>query len=167
MSPRLRDSIIIKYRRAVTKAREALGDDITIYYKTGNKISCPQDTWDPVNKEILNTNSSYADGNYYLDEIKNVTIKANTSWFGVSDYFRPVRLPAGQMDVNDVYITCSLEDVLINPSDKSGDTYFHKATKIVINGTVVVPKTTPLKYGLAGEFFSCALIATLDGTQTA
>jgi hypothetical protein len=164
---RLRSSIILKYRRGIDKARDALGDDIIIYYKTGNKISSPQDIWDPVNKEILNTNSTYANGNYYLDEIKTKTIKANTSWFGVSDYFRPVRLPAGILDVNDVYITCKLSDVLIDPSDDTSDTYFHRATKIIINGTAVIPKTTPLKYGLAGEFFSCALIATLDATQTA
>jgi hypothetical protein len=162
---RLRDSVIKKYQKAVDKSREALSSEITIYYRTGNKITCQQCLWDPVLKETLDPNCTYCNGNYYLDEIKNVTIYANTSWVGLSDYFKPIITPAGELGINDVYITCKLSDVLIDPTNQAGSTYFDASTKIVINNIVTVKKTTPIKYGLAGTFYSCALIATIDSTQ--
>lgn len=155
---RLRNSIIRKYRKAVDRARDALGSEITIYYKTGNRVSSSE-PWDPVNLETVNPN--VADNNNYLDEIDTKVIYATTSWTGLSDRYIPMNIPGGEIDRNDVIISCKLSDVLLDPSTTSGDTYFHNAVRIEIGGRFVKPKTTPLKYGLAGDLYSCALVASL------
>ena len=107
----LRSSIIRKYQKAVDGARLALADDITIYYRTGNKLTVSADEWDPVNQELLNVEQA-TDGNYYMDEIVTKTIKATTSRLGLSDKYIPLNLMGGQINRNDVIISCKLEDVL-------------------------------------------------------
>lgn len=161
MSSRLRQSVIDKYRKAVDNARSALASEITVYYKTGNKI-VGNGSWDPVNQEAVDPNLD--DGNYYWDEVLSKTIMASTSRIGLSDKYMPIQLVGGQINRNDVVISCKLEDVLIDPSTTSGETIFHKATKIEINGDIAYPRTTPLKYGLGGDLYSCALVASFDST---
>lgn len=159
MGSRLRQSILLKYQKAVDSAREALASDITVYYKTGNKI-VGSGSWDPINQEAVDVN--LADGNYYWDEITTKTIKASTSRLGLTDKFMPIQLAGGQINRNDVIISCKLSDVLLDPLVVSGETIFHKATKIDINGDFCIPRTSVLKYGLGGNLYSCALVATFD-----
>ena len=157
---KLRDKVIAKYRKAVDKARDALGSTITIYYSLEKDDSTV--TWDPIYDEPLNPDDAPT-SNPRLETLQSKTVEqVSTSWVGVSNSFIPVSLTAGQLDRNDVYISCKLTDVLLDPSDTSSKTYFDYAIYIDINGTKVKPKTTPLKYGLAGDLYSCALIATKD-----
>lgn len=158
---RLRSTIQSKYKKAVDRYREALASDITIYWRTGEKISSSA-TYDPINKEVLDMNSPGVDGNYFLDEIKTTIIKANYSFIGVGDRFSPLVLPAGNIDITDVEITCKLSDVLIDKTNPAGDTYFHRATKVIINDLVFIIKTTPFAYGLSGDLYNCYVKATLD-----
>lgn len=162
---RLRSSVVKKYKKAVDKSREALAYEITVYYRTGNKIVNNDAYWDPINKEVLDPNSPNVSGNIYLDEIATKTLLANTSWTGMSDKYKEYNIPAGTIDNTDLLLTCKLSDALIDPALVSGDTIFHRATKIDVNGKIVVPKTTPFPYGLAGELYSCAVICTLDNTR--
>jgi hypothetical protein len=163
---RLRNNIIKRYRNAIDDARKALGSDATVYYKTGNKIAYTG-LWDDINKEVVDIEEA-PDGNFYLDEIKSKIIKVTTSRVGVSLRYIPYDLVGGNLDINDVFISAKLEDVLIDASDKTSKTIFHQATKIIINEganeEVLIPKTSPLKYGLAGDLYSCGLIARIDGS---
>jgi len=161
---RLRNSVIKRYRKAIDGARNALGFEIEVYYKTGIKIECGSCTFDPVNKESTNLDCEECAGNYYFDEIKTRTLIATTSRVGVAPAWAIAHLPGGSIDVNDVYISCKLSDALIDPADESGNTIFHQATKIIVNGDTVIPKTSPLKYGLAGDLYNCALLGTIDPT---
>lgn len=143
-----------------------MADDITVYYKTGNKLTILASEYDPVNKEILNLDDPDFDGNYYADEITSKTVRASTSRIGLKNQYYINYLPAGLLQVNDVLINTKLVDVLIDPSNESGDTIFHRATKIVINGENFVPLISTFKYGLAGLLYSCALGARKDTNVT-
>lgn len=156
----LRNKVIAKYQKAVDKARDALGSDITIYYS----LEKDDDTldWDPIYNEPLNPDEAPLSNPRNENLQTKLVKKVSTSWVGVSNAFIPLELTAGTLDRNDVYISCKLEDVLLDPSDTSSKTYFDYAVYIDINGIKVKPKTTPLKYGLAGDLYSCALIATKD-----
>lgn len=158
----IRAGIVKKYKKAIDNARAALANDIVVYYKTGNRINCGTCLWDPVNKESLDPNCPECNGNFYQDEVYAKTIKASTSWVGLSDKYIPLQLVGGQINRGDVYISCKLSDVLYDITNISGETIFHRATKIDINGEIVYPKTTPIKYGLAGDLYSCALVASKD-----
>jgi hypothetical protein len=164
---RIRDSIIRKYKKAVDKSRDALGSPITVYYRTGDKISPPTGVvWDPVNLESMDPNAPSLSGNLYLDEIANKTINANISWVGMSNKYQRINLAGGELDNTDVYITCKLADILIDPASTSGDTMFQRCIYVDINGKKVYPKTTTFSYGLAGELYSCAGIFSLDKARS-
>jgi hypothetical protein len=163
---RLKKSIRSKYKKAVDKSREALADPITIYYRTGNKLATTAG-YDPVNKEPLNPDApgNPTEGTRFNDEIATKIIQATTSWIGLSDKYIPLELAGGQLDVGDVFITCKLADVLLDPADTSSRTIFHDSVKIDVGGEIVKARTTPVKYGLAGEKYSCALVARKESTN--
>jgi hypothetical protein len=158
----LRDSIVRKYKKAVDNARLALANDIVIYYKTGNKITVTSAEWDPINNEMIDINS--VSDNPLRDEILTKTVKATTSRLGISDKYQPIQTAGGKIDRNEVIISCKLSDVLLDPTQVSGETLFHRAVKIDVNGDFCIPKTTPLKYGIAGDLYGCAVTATFDTT---
>lgn len=164
MPGRLGASIVRKYMKAVDKSRDALASEIIVYYKTGNKVINNNTTWDPINKEVFDPDGINVSGNYYLDEILTRKLNANTSWTGMADRYREFNLPAGSIDNTDCLLTCKLSDALLDPAIPSGETVFHRATKIDIKGKIVYPKSTPFGYGLAGVNYSCGVICTLDNT---
>lgn len=159
---RARNNLIRRYKRALNKAADMLNVEITVYYTTGEKITCSSCTWDPVNKESTDPNCVECNGNFYYDEILSKNIDAMVSRVGVSLQFIPLQLMGGQIDHNDVFIASKLTDVLIDPADVSGSTIFEQCKYILLNGDRVIKKTTPLKYGPAGYLYRCAFIGTID-----
>lgn len=159
---KLRDQIVSKYKKAVDKAREALGAEIIIYYYTGD-ADTGSVVMDTINNEPLNP-ADISISNPTHRPYTTRTVNANTSWVGVNNNFLPLQLTAGEIGINDCYITCKLADVLLDPAAPEGKTVFDDAFKINIDGTFVRPKSTPLKYGLAGDRYSCGLICTKDSS---
>lgn len=158
---RARTRAIKVFKSAVDKAHDILATNITIYYKTGATVECPDCTWDPILKEALDPNCATCGGNHYLDEITTKIIKATVAWGGLGDQYRQINLPGGPLDVNDAWISCKLSDVLVDPSSTAGNTILHPgiAVKIDIGGDYVVPLTTPIKSGIAGSFYTAAVRA--------
>lgn len=147
------------FKKAVDKAHDILATEITVYYKTGSRIICPDCVYDPVLKESRNPNCPTCNGNFYQDEILSKVINATVAWAGLSNRYIPQEIHAGRLDINDVYISCKLSDVLLDQSSTGGRTIFHLATKINVGGDWVKPLTTPVKSGIGGDFYTCALVA--------
>ena len=158
---RARSRAIKVFKRAVDKAHDILASKITIYYKSGDLVSCPTCDWDPVLKESLDPNCPACNGNFYLVEILTKIIDATVAWGGLGDQYRQINVPGGPLDVNDACISCKLADVLVDPSSTAGNTILHPgiAVKIDIGGDFVTPLTTPIKSGIAGEFYTAAVRA--------
>jgi len=154
-----RSRAIRVFKRAVDKAHSILNTRITVYYSFGTRVACEDCVWDPIGRQSLNPNCPSCNGNFYQLEILSKVIPATVAWVGLGNKYIPMSFPAGQLDINDVYISCKLKDVLVDPSSTAGKTIFHYATKIDIGGDIVKPLTTPVKSGLAGEFYTCALVA--------
>jgi len=159
-----RDYIVKKYRKAIDFAREYLASDIVIYYKTG-EIDCPLCNYDPISKEGDNP-YCICSGLGKIETIASKTVSANISRRGISSEYQQIIHKLGILDRGDYVVSCKIDDVLVAPNDPTGPTYFDIAKYIMVNNMKCYLDTTPMRYGLAGDVYSCAAVLRLEETPS-
>jgi hypothetical protein len=129
-----------------------------VYLDNPDKIDCPQCGWDPINLEGLDPQCSICGGIgkinvYIVIQIHNVAVR----WFDGTVIFD--RTTAGRYETGDCRLTMKLEDALINPVNEGGDTYFHRARKVMVDNIECDVKTPPTRRGI-GDLILCSVIVT-------
>lgn len=158
-----RDRLVQKYRKAMDWARTYLAADVVIInYYTGESSDCPDCTYDPMNNESTNINCPLCNGTGKIRTEINKTIYANVSWRGITEKYAWTNLPGGKVESGDVVISCKLVDVLTNTSNTASQTYFDICNYVMVNNRKCKVETTPLRYGLAGDLYNCAVVLVLD-----
>jgi hypothetical protein len=168
---RIRRSIIQKARRAIEKTFDALAipstasqeEGVIIEYDNGDRTPCPDcGGIDPINGRPLDPNCTTCNGLGYPYSRSTVQIAAIVSHIDPTSSTRWGETAAGRFEVGDVYLSCKLTDVLIDPSNKTGPTYFDKATKVTIQNVPYKVKHNPIKRGIAGDLFTVSVYLTRD-----
>lgn len=158
-----REYVVARYRSAVDFSREYLASEVvTIYYYTGVEEDCPDCEYDYVNKESLNIDCPTCLGLGRIRQELAKTLSANVSWRGITESYNRMQLSGGFIEAGDVIISCLLSDALIDPNNTAGETYFDKANYVLVNNRRCKVKTTPMRYGLAGDLYSLAVVLILD-----
>ena len=146
------------YQYYIGQLAEDMGFTIVIKIQTGRNSAIPANEWDDENNEPLSSADWPDDSVWY--GYTEYTIE-HVILIYPEDYSVP--LPAGIFDSQDVKIMCKLEDVLVNPAEPTGATYFDLDgfEYATIEGYNYVRKGTPRKSGLLGDDrFMCEIILT-------
>lgn len=141
------DRHVTIYQTTITAVRDALGRTATIYLKP-TTVDCVWCIWDPVYKKSSGKPASgytwSTHPNYKNDKVcpncdgKGVTQTENTETVKGTkkdlSYNDRADLPMGNFKPGTLRFSCDLNDVLVDSDDVDGDTHFHRAIKVVLDG---------------------------------
>lgn len=101
----------------------------------GSTANCSSCAYDPITKEATNSACDTCNGTYFFQIENNKTIKAAFKSFVGNMQFADYALHKfGYVPKSDARLTFLLEDVLLNLDSATGDTYFDKSIRIVVDG---------------------------------
>jgi len=123
-----------RYIKAIEKAYNLLETPIEIHVRsTQTGVTVDPISGEPVDPE---------------DTMYNTTIRTVQA---IARWGRPVsmeRTAAGTIREEQCLVHCRIADILSDPSNENGDTYFHNAEKVVVDGYDCKVITPPHKLGI-------------------
>lgn len=161
---RLRKSTIRKVNKAIDKIYEILAlpssvaatDGIVIHYDNRDRTTTL--AVDPTTGEPLDPENELA----YPDSVSTIQVTAIISKVTPNVNTQYIEATAGRLDIGDVLIGCKIKDVLVDPSDTSGDTYFDRAHKVMVQNEPYRVKHNPIRSGIAGSIYTVLVVLTKD-----
>lgn len=166
------DNHVRIYQETITAVRQALGRTATIYLEPTD-VDCTYCVYDPIAKKSSGIAETGMDWTTHPDYVAGrndiVCPECNGEGTVETQVTKTVLATKKDISTNDridssagtflpatVRLSCDLNDVLVDPTDVNGETWFHRAVKVVYDGESY-EVVNPTKSGLR-DLYTCRVI---------